>query len=94
MRDTDNVIRSLHVTEKGSRLAAAENKYLFKVDPRANKLEIKRAVEQMFKVTVVKVNTMNVLGKMRRERTPHYGRRSNWKRAVVTLKAGEKIELT
>jgi large subunit ribosomal protein L23 len=56
-------------------------------------MEIKRAVQDFFKVTVLKVNTMNYMGKKRRERTLHYGRRVDWKRAIVTLKAGDKIDL-
>jgi large subunit ribosomal protein L23 len=74
-------------------LRADQNKYLFKVDPAANKLEIKLAVEDFFKVKVVKVNTMNYDGKKRRERTLHYGKKADWKRAVVTLKDGDKIDL-
>jgi large subunit ribosomal protein L23 len=93
MSDVHTVIRSHHVTEKGARLAGTENKYLFKVDPAANKMEIRQAVEALFKVTVLKVNTMNYAGKKRRERAMRYGRRSDWKRAVVTLKEGDKIEL-
>ena len=81
------------MTEKGTRLNATEGKYFFEVDGSANKLEIKQAVEKLFKVRVAKVNTMNCLGKMRRLRTMQYGQRPDWKRAIVTLKAGDKIEL-
>ena len=93
MKNSGAVIKALHLTEKGTRLTASENKYFFKVHPAANKLEIKRAVEDIFKVKVVKVNTMNYAGKMRRERTIHYGLKSDWKRAVVTLQTGHKIEM-
>ena len=55
---------------------------------------IKAAVEDLFGVNVEKVNTMRYLGKRKRERTAKYGKRSDWKRAVVTLKEGEKIDLT
>jgi large subunit ribosomal protein L23 len=92
MKNALSAVRGLHITEKGS-LLAAQNKYLFKVDPAANKLEIKLAVEDFFKVKVVKVNTMNYDGKKRRERTLHYGKKADWKRAVVTLKDGDKIDL-
>ncbi len=61
---------------------------------RANKIEIKQAVEELFNVNVTKVNTMNRQGKRKRERTSRYGRTSDWKRAVVTLKEGETIDLT
>ena len=93
MKVSQSVVRTLQITEKGTRLTGAENKYIFKVDPRANKVEIKAAVEKLFNVGVVRVNTMNYLGKMKRERTPHYGRKPSWKKAVVTLKQGDKIDL-
>ncbi|MEI6514450.1 MAG: 50S ribosomal protein L23 [bacterium] len=86
-----SAVRGLHITEKGT-LLAGQNKYLFKVDPTANKLEIKKAIEEFFKVKVVKVNTMNYDGKKRRQRTAHFGKTPDWKRAVVTLKDGDKID--
>ncbi len=92
MKKALSAVRGLHITEKGT-LLAAQNKYLFKVDPSANKLEIKQAVEDFFKVTVVKVNTMNYDGKKARQRTVRYGKKPDWKRAVVTLKEGDKIDL-
>jgi large subunit ribosomal protein L23 len=92
MNNALSAIKALHITEKGTQMAG-QNKYLFKVDTAANKLEIKRAVEDFFKVKVVKVNTMNYTGKKRRERTLHYGKKPDWKRAVVTLRAGDKIDL-
>ena len=93
MKDLHAVIKAMRLTEKGTRLTESENQYFFKVDPRATKPEIKRAVETLFKVSVVKVNTMNLEGKMRRERFARYGRKPDWKKAVVTLKEGDKIEL-
>jgi large subunit ribosomal protein L23 len=93
MKLSQAIIRGVQLTEKGTRLSAAENKYFLEVAPGANKIEIRQAVEKMFKVTVLKVNTLNYLGKLRRERTMRYGRRPGWKRAVVTLKPGDKIEL-
>ncbi|MEI6147578.1 MAG: 50S ribosomal protein L23 [bacterium] len=92
MNNALSAIKALHITEKGTQMAG-QNKYLFKVDTTANKLEIKQAVEDFFKVKVVKVNTMNYTGKKRRERTLHYGKKPDWKRAVVTLRAGDKIDL-
>ena len=91
MKNGLSAVRGLHITEKGTVLAG-QNKYLFKVDPTANKLEIKKAIEEFFKVKVVKVNTMNYEGKQRRRRTAHFGKTPDWKRAVVTLKEGDKID--
>ena len=93
MKDIYSVVKAMHVTEKGTRLTERENKYLFKVDPAANKLDIRRAVQTLFKVTVLKVNVMNYAGKFRRERQAGYGKKPDWKRAIVTLKAGDKIAL-
>jgi large subunit ribosomal protein L23 len=85
------VIRQPLVTEKGTYLAS-EHKYAFHVDPLANKTQIKQAVEKTFNVKVVAVNVMNVRGKQRR-----WGRRTSlrpaWKKAIVTLVPGDKIEL-
>ena len=94
MKQAEHVIKTILVTEKGTRLTETENKYLFKVFDNANKLDIKRAVEQLFGVKVEKVNTMRRKGKLKRERTMRYGRTSGWKRAVVTLKDGDAIDLT
>jgi large subunit ribosomal protein L23 len=88
-----SVLRQHQLTEKGTRLREAENKYLFKVSPSANKMQIKEAVEKLFKVDVVRVNTMNYAGKRRRERIARYGWKPDWKRAIVTLKSGQKIEM-
>ena len=86
------VIRRMQLTEKGTRLAD-QNKYLFQVHPQANKLEIRAAVENLFQVKVKAVNTMRYQGKRKRERTVRYGRKADWKRAVVTLKEGSSIDL-
>ena len=93
MKNTGAVIRRIELTEKASSLSDSQGKYFFEVNPSANKLEIKRAVEQIFKVAVASVNTMRYLGKKKRERTAQYGQRPDWKRAVVTLKEGNRIEL-
>jgi large subunit ribosomal protein L23 len=63
-------------------------------DPRASKIQIRRAVQELFKVKVLRVNTMNVRGKDRRQRTTQAGKTSNWKKAIVTLKEGDKIIVT
>lgn len=92
MKDVYQVIQKVLLTEKGTRLAEEENKYLFRVDPAANKAEIKQAVEQLFKVKVTAVNTMKRDGKKKRERTANFGRTAHWKRAVVTLAEGSTID--
>ena len=89
-----DIIKTVRVTEKGTRQGEKLNQYTVVADPRANKFEIKRAVEELFKVKVVRVNTMMVPGKMRRQRTPQAGQDSDWKKAVVTLRKGDKIVLT
>ncbi len=94
MKEAQQVVKNIIVTEKGTRLTEKENKYLFRVDATANKVDIKRAVEQLFGVKVDAVNTMRRKGKLKRERTMRYGRTSGWKRAVVTLKDGDTIDLT
>ncbi len=90
--DSPVIIKKVQTTEKGTALAEKNNQYLLEVAPRANKIQIKRMTEQMFGVSVIRVNTMNMPGKRKRERTARYGKRPDWKRAVVTLKAGDKIE--
>ena len=89
-----DVIKTARLTEKGTRQGEKLNQYTVVADPRANKFEIKRAVEELFKVKVVRVNTMNMPGKLRRQRTPQAGQDSDWKKAVVTLQKGDKIVLT
>jgi large subunit ribosomal protein L23 len=79
------------VTEKAERLKAEQSRYTFKVAPTANKIEVRDAVERLFKVHVREVRVMNYLGKMRRMGR-FEGRRQDWKKAVVTLKLGERIE--
>jgi large subunit ribosomal protein L23 len=70
------------------------NQYTVVADPRANKTQIRQAVQELFKVKVTKINTLNVRGKFRRQRTKQAGQSSNWKKAIVTLKEGDKIVLT
>lgn len=90
MNDVRDVLRRPIITEK-SMLEAAEGKYTFAVDLKANKFQIRQAVEEMFGVRVDKVNTMRMLGKMRSMGRDE-GRRSSWKKAVVTLASGEEID--
>jgi large subunit ribosomal protein L23 len=86
-----DVIKRLMRTEKGTRLGVLK-KYFFRVDPRATKQEIRRAVEELFKVKVSRVNSAVMPGKPRRVGA-RWGWRPNWKRAVVTLAEGSKIEM-
>jgi large subunit ribosomal protein L23 len=87
------LIKKLQLTEKGTALSDSRGKYFFKVDTAANKMEIKRAVEEAFGVSVAAVNTQRYDGKKKRERSMKYGRRADWKRAIVTLKEGSRIDL-
>ncbi len=89
-----DIIKTVRLTEKGTRQGEAYNQYTVKADPRANKTQIRQAVQELFKVKVIKINTLNVDGKLRRQRTVQAGRSSNWKKAIVTLKDGDKITLT
>jgi len=94
MKSAYTTLTTLILSEKISREMEARNCYCFQVDPAANKRSIKQAVEEVFKVHVVKVNTLRRKGKCRRERTPNYGRTALRKRAWVTVKPGEKIEVS
>ena len=88
------VIKTVRLTEKGTRQGEKYNQYTVVADPRANKTEIRQAVQELFKVKVTKVNTLNVRGKFRRQRTAQAGKAPDWKKAIVTLKDGDKIVLT
>ncbi len=81
------------LSEKSVTLKDKENRYCFKVDITSNKIEIKRAVETVFKVSVEKVRTLIMHGKMHRVGR-YQGMRSDWKKAFVTVKKGQKIDLT
>ena len=87
-------IKTVRLTEKGTRQGEKYNQYTVKADRLASKPQIKRAVEELFKVKVLKVNTLNVRGKFRRQRTSQAGQAPDWKKAIVTLKEGDKISLT
>ncbi len=86
------IIKGIQVTEKGTRQAEG-NQFILEVAPKANKIEIRRAVETTFGVHVLAVNTQNHAGGTRLLRSRRTVRRPDWKRAIVTLKAGERIEL-
>ena len=91
MRDPEDIIQAPLVTEKGSLLSEKDNQVLFRVRPDANKVEVKKAVEALFKVKVVKVRMIRYLGKIRRVGR-NMGRLPQWKKAYVTLKEGDKID--
>ena len=91
MRREYSVITAPLITEKGTYVNEIGNQVVFQVRPDANKIEIKRAVEKLFKVKVVKVRTANLLGKTRRVGRS-MGSRSDWKKAYVTLGEGQRID--
>ena len=84
--------RPLVLTEKGNRLREAHNQYMFEVAPTANKIQIRDAIETLFNVKVTDVRTLNVRGRMRRMGRGKSKTR-NWKKAIVELRAGEKIDV-
>lgn len=92
MNEPLDIVETASLTEKATLLSEKQNKYVFRVRPHANKIQIKQAVERLFQKRVVDVNTCNYAGKEKRVRGP-LGRRSHWKKAIVTLAEGEKIEL-
>lgn len=91
MREAHQIIRRPLISEKGTDLKDRINQYLFEVAQDANKIEIKRAVESLFRVKVLQVRTLSVKGKKKRVGRL-VGRTPGWKKAVATLKEGETIE--
>ena len=91
MKNLREVIRRPLITERATQLQEANGKYSFEVDRRANKIDVKRAVEAMFDVQVIKINTTSVRGKVKRLGR-FVGRRSNWKKAIVTLDPEHRID--
>lgn len=89
-----DIIKSARLTEKGSIQSTNFNRYTVVADRRATKIQIRQAVEELFKVKVTEVRTMNVQGKKRRQRTHQAGKSPDWKKAIVTLKQGDSIVLT
>jgi len=86
-----DVVQGPIITEKGTLVNELGNQVMFRVHPRANKVEIRQAVESLFKVRVEKVRTTRQLGKIRRV-GKHMGRRPDWKKAYVTLAEGSRID--
>ena len=91
----NNILREFRVTEKASNLAANLNQYTFEIDPRANRKEVARAVEEIFNVKVTNVNilTRKPKAKADRSRRGRPGKKGGHKKAIVSLKEGEVIEL-
>jgi len=90
--DLYDIIRVPRITEKGTRLKEQSNVLTFEVRNDANKVQVRKAIEGIFKVKVLDVTTVNVAGKLKRMGMRE-GRRSDWKKAYVTLKPGEKIDI-
>ena len=91
MKGPQEIIQAPLISEKGSLLAETTQQVLFKVRPSANKIEVKKAVESLFKVKVLKVRMACYLGKVRRVGR-NTGRRPEWKKAYVTLREGDRID--
>ncbi len=89
-----DIVKTVRLTEKGTRQGEKYNQYTLVCDRRATKIQIRKAVEELFKVKVTSCNTLNVRGKSRRQRTTQAGKDRDWKKAIVTLKEGDKIQLT
>ncbi len=84
------IVRRPLITEKGMRYNEQQNTVIFQVDPGANKLQIKQALEGLFQVKVLRINTLNIQGKKKRIRGRE-GKRPDWKKAYVTLREGDSI---
>ena len=93
MKDIYQVIKNVRLSEKATLLQETNNEVTLEVDRKANKLEIKKAVEAIFGKKVVGVRTANYDGKLRRKRRADAGRTRNWKKAVVRLAEGESLDL-
>jgi len=91
MKDLHRVISAPGITEKGTLVSELGNQFVFRVRPEANKVEIRRAVESLFKVKVMKVRTIRYLGRTRKVGRS-VGRRPEWKKAYVTLDEGQRID--
>jgi len=92
MKDPRTIVRKALITEKGTVLREVRNVYSFEVARDANKIEIQRAIESIFRVKVVEVRTMQMRGKEKRMGR-FAGRRNDWKKALITLQPDQKIEL-
>jgi large subunit ribosomal protein L23 len=91
--NADQILKLVRLTEKSNKLSSELGQYTFEVDRKATKYTIADAVEKAFKVTVTRVNVQNYRGKNKRSRQGRPSMTSDYKKAIVTLKAGDKIEL-
>ena len=91
MKNVFDVIKKPCLTEKGMFLQETENQVVLKVDPRANKIEIKQAAEKLFNIKITKVRTANMHGKSKRV-GKHIGRTNDWKKAIISLAEGQKLD--
>ena len=91
MKNPYKILKRPLITEKSNLLKEEINQIIFEVDKKANKIEIKEAVEKLFKVNVIKVHTINMQGKIKRLGRSQ-GKRPDWKKAIVTLKEGERVD--
>lgn len=91
--NTGNVLKLVRLTEKSNKLSSELGQYTFEVFPGATKHTIAEAVEKTFKVTVTRVNVQNYRGKNKKSRQGRPSTTSDYKKAIVTLKSGDKIEL-
>jgi large subunit ribosomal protein L23 len=91
MKSPEQIVKRPLLTEKGTAMGEASNKVLFEVEMRANKIEIRQAVEKIYKVKVTSVHTQVIRGKLKRVGRS-LGKRPNWKRAIVTLAEGSSID--
>ena len=92
MHDPFDIVQTVRLTEKATLLSETLNKYVFRVSPRANKVQIKQAIEALLKKKVASVNTCNYAGKNKRNKRADAGRAPHWKKAIVTLAEGEKLD--
>jgi large subunit ribosomal protein L23 len=93
MNDPYAVIKTVVLSEKSNTLTEEKNKYTFKVDKKATKIDVARAVKAIWGVDAQSVNTINCKGKKRRQRTKFAGTTANWKKAIVTLKTDDSIDI-
>jgi large subunit ribosomal protein L23 len=91
MKEPQEIIRRPWITEKSTRQKEEGGQYVFEVHRDANKIEIQSAVERLFKVKVLQVRTSNVMGKIKRL-GKRYGKRPDWKKAIITLREGDRID--
>lgn len=93
MHHIEDILLEPIVTEEAWRLKDAENKYTFRVHPQANKIQIRQAVESLFKVKVANVRTFHVPGRPRKTKFYQQGHTRPWKKAIIKLASGERIDI-